>query len=254
MSCRKISLSLLALFILVLSGCGSSETTGRGPTPTDPNSGPNTPIPSPSPTPDPRIPEWVTRSAPIRLAQSGVYTNLEDLVLQPNESVVLPLVGDPLIAMSLEGGRTNQVKGKLFVALEDKQGFAWREWTSLEAMSQRSSSFLSGYFLDNEMVVKVTGPIVNERFQGTVSFRVRQQGEQQCLPQTVTYYEWVPYCVGQETTYNGQRACYGYWDYYQTTRTETQLDQAACSAYLNSTHPSVKTLGSFEVLLSKWLR
>lgn len=234
-------------------GCGD-DTDNKLPLAQDPNAGPTTGLPNTDVPTDSRIPEWVYRSAPIQLSTAGNYTNLEDLILAANEAIVPPVVGDPLIAMSIESGRSTQVKGQLYLAVEDKEGFAWREWSSLEQMSQRSSSFISSFFLDDEVVVKVTGPITSEKFMGTISFRSRQNGETQCIPYTVTYTDYTPYCVGQETTYNGQRACYGYWDYYPTTRTEQQLDTAACGAYMNSGNPNVKTLGTFEILLSKWLK
>ena len=128
----KIFAALLFVSFTLASCGGSKDTTNTIPTPNDPSSEPGQPLPQPTPATDSRLPDWIQKAAPLKLTQTGIYTQLESLVLNPNERLVLPVVGDPIIAMSLEGGRSTQVKGDLFIGVEDKQGFAYRQWSSIE--------------------------------------------------------------------------------------------------------------------------
>lgn len=238
MNCRRNIFAVIFCLFLV-AGCGTSEdTTNTVPQAEDPNGGIPQPLPDGSGGPsDDRLPGWVYKSAPISLSTSGNYTQLEQLVLAPDERLVLPVVGDPLISLELEAGRTNKVKGKLFIGVEDKIGLAWREWSSIHEPSTLSSTLLDGFFLDDEVAVRIWAPISSNKYSGTILYRFRQSGETQCTP--------TPKCHGMIYA-NGN--CSVQWTYEWDTN-----DVNICRDYLNSNLSSqVKNLGTFEASTNLW--
>jgi len=254
------------LFTLLLVACGGEDKNGTVPQAADPNAGGNNPLPTVTPPTDNRLPEWVDRTGKITLVSSSDYSNLEKLfgIIYP------PVVGDPKIAMDIDSTRSSGGIKKLYLGVEDDAGFTYREWTAIDTMSTRSSTYLDGYFLDDQMVVHVGGNISSSpaKVNGTIQFRVRATGETQCVPSTVTYcsawhtpaYYAPGYCgletndqcfqrtgCQRDTTNPDYVWCCDSYSQYES------LDTAACQSYMGA-NPSVKTLGNFEAVYSKWLK
>lgn len=251
MSCQFKNFAIVSLVLISLSACGGKDTTNTVPQAEDPNWGAQQPLPQTGPRVDARLPEWTKRSAPISLKVAGNYSDLGALVLAPGDFVTLPIVGDPLIAMDIVGGTSTQVDGNLYLGIEDKDGFAWREWTSLKQMSFRNASVTDMWFMDDEVVVRATGPVGSDgKYKGDIDFRFRQSGETQCESTTVTWCDYQPYC--RQPAPNG--GCYVPWEYYCVEQSRVDFDAAACQSYMSSSNSSVRRLGKFEVMLSKWLK
>ncbi len=264
MSRQKKFFSFLLVSLLLIS-CSGKDKTNTVPQAQDPNAGNNIPLPTPTTNTDNRIPEWVSRSAGITLVSNSDLSNLETIfgIVYP------PLVGDPKIGMDINSSRTNKVSGKLYIGMEDDRAFTWREWSSLDTMSNRTSSALDGWFLDDEMVVRVTGGISGSpsSVQGQIKFRKRVSGETQCIPSTVQYCaQWhqPAYFAPGYCGFDSNQDCFNRTgcqrdsinpDYVwccERYDSYENLDTSACSSYMNN--PSVKTLGTFNVVYDKWLK
>jgi len=255
------------LFVtLLLVSCGGTDSTNTVPQAADPNAGATTPLPTVTVPTDGRLPEWVAnkRYGNIIVPSVTDYSNLEAIfgLIYP------PVVGTPIIAMDIASDRTTNVSGKLYLGVEDDKAFTYREWTSLESMSARSSTVLDGWFLDDEMVVRVNAGISAGKVSGQIQFRKRVSGENQCVPSTVQYcsawhspaYYAPGYCGSEtneqcfqrtgcqrDTTNSNYVWCCNTYSSYES------LDTTACSNYMGA-NPSVKTLGTFEAVYSKWLK
>lgn len=213
---------VLISMVFFLNACGKSdEHTNVVPqappqTPTE-----SQPLPVKAPGKDTRLPPWVEVAAPIKLTQPGRYTGLDDLfgIVYP------PLVGDPLVAMSLDGNRDRAVNGLVHFGFEDAKGFQFAEIPSVRNLGYRDSYFFDGIFADGEGAVRIQGTLSSNKLRGTFYYRMRASGERQCEE----YITCVP----------------GYG-------CSPSVDEQACRSYVDTNASQLRVLGTFEADYLKW--
>jgi len=238
---KWITNSLLILVSLAVIRCSKEETTGI-PTPTPPpgptNNGgfdPTTP-----PNIDPRLPD-LSKAVGVTLADSTTYSGLQDIAT----NVFLPLVGDSLVSMNLELGADSSLSGSLLFAFEDQLGFWGALLPSFPGTGQITGGMLDIIFSDDELVLRTVGSFSGDQLNGTIYYRVRQSGEDQCLPVTVTC-ELVITDPGDAWWYNPTPPDYD-CDFEEDV-------VSPCRAYMNLSETEVKALGSFSAPFSNWVR
>ena len=215
----------LVLTLVLLVSCTAPSQTG-GTLPVAPNPDPGTnPVPVTVPTlsVDSRLPAWVEVATPIRLVTARDYSGLEAIfgIVYP------PLVGDPLLRVDITATRERTAEGHLYLGFEDKQEFVYLEMDSAPQVSYRDAHYLDMVFSDDQGAFRVFGPInTSNILTATVSYRIRQSGENQCRQYIVC--DWVSPC-------------------------RPQMDTVACKNYLSETATQVHSLGTVETPYLQWL-
>lgn len=248
----KRNFSKVAVFFvafIVLISCGKDETTSA-PSPLDLDP-PTDPFdPAPPPDDDTRVPD-LEKAVTVALTDPVNFSGLEDIA----NFVFAPLVGDPLVSMDLLVDRSTGISGSILVAFEDQIGFWGAILNSFKGTSTISSGALDMIFADDELVLRTIGTISGDTLNGTIYYRVRVTGDDECKPVTVT-------C--QTNTTPGDPFCQMY-PWYPTCQAnpnpnppecDFEVDTVTpCLSYMSISNSSVKDLGSFSnTTFSNWVR
>lgn len=235
---RKWILKSTGLFLVIslagiffLTGCGDtgSTTTDAPPVPvapTDPSDTNVDPLPEIPTEPTPGLPD-LSGSAALSLSDNINYTGLSDIA----GNIVTPIVGDPQALLKITNTREQSVEGTLLVSFEDKLGFWGADLTSVPKSGVNTSQSLDILFTDNALTFRVVASRLGDTLLSTLYYRVRQSGENQCLP-VKCYFSW----AGQqyEVPFNSIYCPIPEPDVVGT-----------CRNYMDPSDSSVKTLGTF---------
>lgn len=212
--------------LCIVIGCGETKNSPNPiPTPTPVDSGTPTPLPIPAPDADSRIPDL---SGAFPLALTNGTSALKALA----QNVFPPLVGDPLISLTIDQTREVSIAGNILFAFEDQLGFWGAELPSFTGL--QSDSLIDILFADDEFVLRVVAERKVDDLSGILYYRLRLAGDTACRETFVTCEEspfgfsFPPYCYSRPDT------------------------ATPCRAYMNLAQASVKSVGSFKAKYSKW--
>lgn len=219
LACVAIALTVVA--------CGGSKTeSSSAPKPVDPTVPTPTPVVT-VPTPqDPRIPN-LSRAAKLTLTDLVNYTGLQEIAF-PEILNTSALVGDPKILLELPAGRSATFrKSTLLLAVEDSYGLWWMKQSLFPGTGTRTATSFDAIYADDYMVSRVRAAVSGDDVAGTIYYRIRQTGENECKP--------IQFC-------NAFGQC-----------SAPQYDSAVCYAYMDTNNTfSVKSLGTFNTKYSQW--
>lgn len=225
-------LTLPALFLI---GCSGSSNS---------NSSSNSIAVASTPSQASGLPD-LTNAVPINLSDPVNFTGLNALAETTGVSVFPPLVGNPQINELLSGGNSLNPTGNVVIEYQDQYGVWGSEIPTVLNASYYTSTSLDIIFSSNGYTLRTYGPIVQGTYNGTILYRVRNTGENQCLPQTT-------YCV--PTFLNG---------FYTTvdpsycglpsTTTENEILVQQCQDYITPGAANVGILGTFQVPILNWI-
>lgn len=221
---RMFKYALVGILVLGLSACGGQDESITVPQPTDPtnqNDGGDLDPPT-IPGPDGRLPD-LTKAVPMLLADG--LNGLTDIF----NFVVPPLVGDPLVLMNISGGRSNVVTGSILVVFEDAVGFGGAQLNSFEEVGVRTSNYIDMIFADDELVLRAVTFFSGDDLNGTVYYRVRQAGENQCKKIIVNCFG-NPFCNPNPDV------------------------ETPCRNYMNLGNSAVEELGTFNANYADWVQ
>ena len=188
----------------------------------------------------------MTNAVPIDLVDETNLTGLKDIA---EGQVYPPLVGDPLINMTITSGGGTVVNGQVLVAFEDSQEFWGAQLPSFNGMGVALANSLDMTFADEDMVIRVMGSINNGTLDGNIYYRMRQSGDTECENVTVTC---EPDGYIYATTGRGVRQLIGFHS-RDDGQCNTNYDTVTpCQQYIDTTNSQVKQLGSFEATYSNW--
>ena len=240
---RNVILKLFFFFfpMFLIFACGqTSSTTTPVPTPPPPveDDAPTDFSPAPPPV-DPRLPD-LSKAVALNL-KDKTLKGLKDLAV----AIFPPLVGDPLILMDFSNGRGTEVEGSVLLSFEDAQGFWGARLDSVSGVGTRSADTLDMIFADDEFVLRIVGALSTDIMNGTVFYRLRAIGENQCKRPVLTceiYYD--------DPTLHGYPP--GVLPPIPPECNEPPAWIAPCRAYMNLSDSHVKELGSFKATQSEW--
>ncbi len=216
---------------LFLAACGDTgKNTKPVPTPVPLDPGASVPLPAPTPVIDPRLPD-LKRAAPVALTDRANLSALKDLA----HNVFPPLVGDPLLQLSLTRSREQNISGKLLFSFEDQFGFWGAELQSFASTGFQTDTKLDIIFADDEFVLRVAADRTIDDLTGLLFYRIRQTADTACRSSFVTcevsgfpYFNFPPQCFSPTDA------------------------SAQCRSYMNLSGSSVKSIGAFRAKFSSW--
>lgn len=227
-----------ALSVLFLVSCGATNSTTTGaPTVVDNGGGTGNgtgnpdPLPTGGTTPTPGLPD-LTGSVALALTDNVTYSGLSAIA----GNISAPIVGDPKVLLKITNTRTQSVNGTLLVAFEDRMGFWGANMTSVKGTGVNTSSSLDIIFSDDALTLRVSSSRLGDNLLSTLTYRVRQTGETQCLP-AKCYITWA-----------GQKYEVPFSSAYCPLPTPDVA--GTCRTYMNTSNNSVKNLGTFTVKYS----
>ncbi|MBI1862066.1 MAG: hypothetical protein HYR96_14220 [Deltaproteobacteria bacterium] len=214
---------------LLLSACGNTGRTTVGvPTPT-PLAGPvSSPIPTPGANLDSRIPD-LSRAVGVNLTDVTSFSALRDMAI----NVFPPLVGNPLLQLTMSASRATDISGSLLFGFEDQYGFWGAQQVSFPGTGYQSDTVLDVIFADDSLVTRVSASRFLDNLSGTLYYRIRSSGDTACKQQYVT-------CTVIGFPGSG-------------TICPTAPDTVVpCQNYMSPSDTHVKKVGTFSAKFSKW--
>jgi len=146
------------------------------------------------------------------LVDNTAYTGLQDIAAP--DYIRPPLVGNPLIQLSVSAGRsTSKLEGDFMIGVEDVLGFWWAIIPYTPNVGTRGANALDMVFSDNLISVRVlkTLSMTGSQYEYKVYYRRRMTGETQCLPVGVTGCTEIPWSDGwRMACTNAVNACRNY--------------------------------------------
>ncbi|MEZ4752344.1 MAG: hypothetical protein R3B54_17440 [Bdellovibrionota bacterium] len=227
-----------ALVVLFVAACGQSSST-TAPTPVPPGTTTNnSPFPDSNLLSNTNIPD-LSKAVAVNLQDKVNLTAIYDMV----SDFTPPLVSDPLVSMTLTKSGVN-VAGNILFSIEDELGFWGAIINSFGATGKFQNNVLDVIFSDDEMVMRTIGSVSGNTLSGSLYYRMRASGEDQCKPVTV-YCDvtlpsnWMPWWPSPELP----AEC-----------NATPNVDPACSAYMNTSASAVKKVGTFvNTSFSNWV-
>jgi len=231
--------SVLVVMAFVIVACGNKQDeTNPVRRPVDPTAG-NQPLVPAQPGIDPRLPD-LSRAVTLTLKDSDNFTGLIDLA-----KVFVPVMnaagekttdGDTLVSMVFSNDRATTISSQILIAFSDKLGFWAAQQKSFDGTAFRTSNGgIDAIHSDSEFTLRVISGLVGDDLYGTVYYRVRQPGENQCKQVVVT------------CTYSGGTGSLPPCN-YPAPDTATP-----CRNYMDkNTQTAVKELGTFKARYSNW--
>jgi len=232
-----INLSLVLCFLIV--SCAKNTSTNTPPQ----GANTQTPIDPGTTTPSDPYGEQIKASVPIDLSDKVNFLGLADISGSGGRpgNLSLPIVGDAKVRLQITNTRSQSIKGSLFLAFEDQQGFWGAKWDAAFPGTGFQTSNSSGknidiIFADDDLAVRALGVVVNQNFYGTLFYRLRQPGDTACRQVQVTC--TITYPGGGTYTFSPGPG--------QTCPNYSIPDTVVpCQNYMNPSNAQVKRLGNF---------
>lgn len=244
---KSLKLFAFLTVALIVISCGKENETSVVPTAeTETTSTSENFVPAPPSETDDRLPD-LSQAVNLILEDAINFSGLKDIA----KVVLTPMVRNPLVALTLNLDRSN-ISGNILLAFEDQLGFWGAIVSSFEGTNSLTGDVLDMTFSDDELVLRMIGSILGDTLSGTVFYRIRETGDDQCKPVTVscetTYtpggplcqlYPWIPEC--QVDPDPNPPEC--------EVETNTVV---VCKDYINTGNAEVKNLGAFSGSLTDW--